>query len=407
MDNRLYWIWFQSSIEKDAGAKANSVISFFGSLPDFYRAGAREWRGAGIFTEKELHRLKKVPLSNSSSILDKCNKLGYNVVTPDDKGYPARLLSIYNYPCALYVWGDMGNIDDEVCIAVVGTRTPSQYGIEVAYRLCMGLSRAGAVIVSGGAYGIDTQAHQGALAAGGKTIAVLGCGINVNYLSENRDLRNVISKNGAVISEYPPGTPVRPYHFPVRNRIISGLSLGTIVVEASVKSGALITATHAAEQGRDVFAVPGSVMSEHSGGTNKLLSDGAKPVMSVYDVMEEYAHLFPHKINLEGADFSLSVIKGAQKENHNMVAQKRADMTLKDKPARKKDTKKLALPDDISENAKKVYLALGKEAVHVDDLSKKLSMQPNEVLQSLTELELYSLVEAMSGRRFCAKYEQT
>lgn len=402
MDNILYWLWLQGAIYKNAGAKANHILSIYGSLRDFYEAGYNEWRLAGIFIENELKRMKNTSLDYSKRILDKCKKLGYNVLTPEHENYPSRLLSIYDYPCALYIWGDMGDIDDDVCISIVGTRTASPYGIEVAYNLSHGLAKSGAVVISGGALGIDTKAHEGALAAGGRTIAVLGCGINTNYLSENRELRRIISQNGAVISEYPPDTEVRAYHFPIRNRIISGLSLGTVVVEARRRSGALITATLAAEQGRDVFAVPGSVMSEYSDGTNKLLSDGAKPVSCVVDILEEYTHLYPHKINMLEAEafsgFSPKTIRTIERERQFLVAQP----TVKIQPTKTSKPEKKHPPDTLSDNARKVYSVINFDPIHVDDIQRMVSLKTYVVLQSLTELELSGLVKSLSGRRYKA-----
>lgn len=402
MDNILYWLWLQGTIFKNAGAKANHILSIFGSLREFYEAGYDEWRLLGIFTENELKKMKNTSLDYSMRILDKCKKLGYNVLTPEDEKYPSRLLSIYDYPCALYVWGDMGNIDDEVCIAMVGTRRASPYGVEVAYNLSMGLAKAGAIVISGAALGIDTKAHEGTIAAGGRTIAVLGCGINANYLNENKELRRVISKNGAVISEYPPDTEVRAFHFPIRNRIISGLSLGTVVVEARRKSGALITATIAAEQGRDVFAVPGSIMSEYSDGANKLLSDGAKPVSSAVDILEEYTHLYPHKIDMLKAEAFSNISPKVIRED------KREDKTLETQPPTKIRQEKSAKPekkqppDNLSQNARKVYSVIDFEPIHVDDIQRIVSLKTYVVLQSLTELELSGLIIPLSGRRYCA-----
>lgn len=186
-------------------------------------------------------------------------------------------------------------------MAVVGTRSATPYGHKTAFRLSYRLAECGALIVSGGALGIDSEAHRGALQAGGRTIAVLGCSIDYPYLSANAELRKMISEHGALISEYPPGTPPSKVSFPIRNRLISGLALGTVVVEASIKSGSLITADHALNQGKDVFAVPGNIMSSAYAGSNRLLSDGAKPVFSAADILSEYTSQYPHKINMDTA----------------------------------------------------------------------------------------------------------
>ena len=192
-----------------------------------------------------------------------------------DADYPVRLRNIFEPPSLLYVKGQLPVIDEEVAVAMVGTRKASPYGVEAAEKIAYGLSRQGAVVISGAAAGVDSASHRGALRAGGKTIAVLGNGLDVVYPAENEWLYRDIAASGALISEYPPGTAAESWHFPVRNRIISGLSLATVVVEAPEKSGALITANTALEQGRDVFAVPGPIDAPMSRGCNRLIADGA------------------------------------------------------------------------------------------------------------------------------------
>lgn len=201
----------------------------------------------------------------------------------------------------LFVWGDETILNSEVMLSVVGTRKASNYSMRVTRLLSSKLARAGAVIVSGGALGVDSAAHTGAM-EGGRTIAVLGCGFGTDYLRDNAALRREISKNGAVITEYFPFTPASRTTFPMRNRIISGMSLGTIVVEAGERSGSLITARLALSEGRDVFAVPGEVITSAFTGTNRLIHDGAKPVFTALDVLEEYYYTYPDKIDLSGAD---------------------------------------------------------------------------------------------------------
>jgi DNA processing protein len=207
--------------------------------------------------------------------------------------FPKRLGNIYCPPHILYMGGNLGQIDEELCIAIVGTRKYTEYGKEVAFDLGYNLAREGVVVISGLARGIDTVAIQGALDAGGKTVAVLGCGVNVPYPPENANLMRAVAKHGAVISEYPPFTEPYSGNFPQRNRIISGLSLGVVVAEAPQKSGALITASFALDQGRDVFAIPGNVNSIQSEGANRLLYDGARMVRNAQDILLEYQYFMP------------------------------------------------------------------------------------------------------------------
>ncbi|UCB57420.1 MAG: DNA-processing protein DprA [Candidatus Omnitrophota bacterium] len=216
----------------------------------------------------------------------------------NDKEYPANLRYIYSPPLALYVKGNI-LAEDSIALAIVGSRKASYYGLKNAESLGFKLASQGITIISGLARGIDTAAHRGALAAGGRTIAVLGSGLNIIYPRQNKGLAEEISKNGAVISEYAQDTPPLRQNFPRRNRIISGLSLGVVVVEAAKRSGALITADFALEQGREVFALPGKIDSFTSAGTHELIKDGAKLVESTEDIIEELEALKHSSLNLD------------------------------------------------------------------------------------------------------------
>ena len=308
----------------------------------------------------------------------------------------------------LFVWGDETILNSEVMLSVVGTRKASNYSMRVTRLLSSKLAKAGAVIVSGGALGVDNAAHTGAM-EGGRTIAVLGCGLGTDYLRDNAALRREISKNGAVITEYFPFTPASRTTFPMRNRIISGMSLGTIVVEAGERSGSLITARLALSEGRDVFAVPGEVITSAFTGTNRLIHDGAKPVFTALDVLEEYYYTYPDKIDLSGADKPLGeALKNMPIEEvsvpeaaHRAVRQK--SKTAQRKAAENKTPQKSApreLPDSLTENAKKLYSVLTTEPRHIDDLSEEAKLSSADTLAALTELELYSLVALSEGKHY-------
>ncbi|HHU75287.1 MAG TPA: DNA-protecting protein DprA [Firmicutes bacterium] len=230
-------------------------------------------------------------------------KKNIKVISWDEPGYPHLLKEIYDPPPLLYYQGDIGVLRDS-CLAIVGSRRHTAYGKEIAYKFAAKLADYGLTIVSGMARGIDTWAHRGSLEGGGRTAAVLGSGVDVCYPAENRDLKERISGNGIVISEFPPGTKPLPNHFPQRNRIISGLSLGTLVIEATSRSGSLITADFALEQGREVFAVPGGVGSPFSKGCHKLLKEGAKLAESVEDILEELLIPLRHGIELQETEQS-------------------------------------------------------------------------------------------------------
>ena len=219
----------------------------------------------------------------SMLIAERCVKCDINVISCFDPEYPLLLREIPSYPKVLYYKGDLK--PNESCVAIVGSRNATSYGHDIAYKLSFDLAARNVCVVSGVARGIDTYAHQGALNARGRTIGVLGCGINYLYPPENGYLYEKISEKGALISEYPPDTNPLPQHFPARNRIISGISSGTVVVEAGCKSGSLITAGMASDFGREVFAVPGDIRRNSSTGTNNLIRDGATPVMGINDIM--------------------------------------------------------------------------------------------------------------------------
>jgi len=217
--------------------------------------------------------------------LESCEKLGIDILVYGAQNYPARLLEIYSPPPLLFVRGTIETQDDRA-VAVVGTRRPTHYGIRACETICAELAASGITIISGLASGIDGEAHRAALSAGGRTIAILGSAIDNIYPADHKRLAANIIEHGAIISEYAPGTATHPSNFPHRNRIISALSLGVLVVEAGFKSGALITTQHAAEQGREVFAVPGTLFAESSAGTNKLIKDGAKCITTAQDILD-------------------------------------------------------------------------------------------------------------------------
>lgn len=274
-------------------ARLKSLISFFGSAELAWQASRRDLFLCGCFDETIYNKLliqrEKIDIY---TLAGEWEKQGIHICSLHDVEYPQLLLNTFNPPYVFYYRGILPTTDN--MIAIVGARHASPYGKNIATRLGAELAEAGVWVVSGAARGIDTAAHQGALTKG-YTIAVLGCGVDVSYPPENSKLLSHIAECGAVISEYPPGTLAHPGQFPARNRIINGLSRGVVVVEAAEKSGALITADFALEEGRDVFAVPGSIFSESSKGTHRLIKQGAKLIDSTADIFEEYNLGFPNK----------------------------------------------------------------------------------------------------------------
>jgi DNA processing protein len=301
--------------------------------------------------------------------IDDTIKSGFHLITFSDRDYPSLLRHIPDPPPYLYVSGKL--MPESHNIAVVGSRHPTNYGISEAKRLSENLAARGFAIVSGMARGIDSAAHKGALSARGRTIAVLGSGLARIYPPENRKLFETISENGAVISEFSLQSPPEAHHFPVRNRIISGMALGTVVVEAAKKSGSLITARLAVEQNREVFAVPGSIQSYKSAGTNSLIKQGAKLVQHIEDIIEE---------------LSPQIQESLEPDCHNGYL----------------DNQVKPLPD-LSPDEQRVISHLEPYPIHIDELVRKTAMAPGRLLSILLKFELEGLAEQSPGKRFSLK----
>lgn len=397
-----FWIWLQTAL--GAGARTDEILAYFETPEELYLAGSREWRLSGLFTEKKITALGSTSPSETGRILRECHDKGYDIITPDSPYYPNRLKNLRDTPLVLYCMGDASVLSQELSIGMVGTRRASEYGVHTAQKLSYQLAEAGALIVSGGALGIDSEAHAGAMLAKGKTVAFLGCGLSFDYLRENASLRRAIARHGAVVSEYQPFTPASRTTFPIRNRLISGLSLGIVVVEAGVKSGSLITAERALEQGRDVFAVPGDIIRSSFDGTNHLIQRGVKPVFSAADILCEYEYLYGDLFNIENISSDISKMEYVDYRNYkkSQTAPSRDDraQSVKAEPTKAEPVIKKELPDGVSDEARLVYSAIGSEPVHVDDIVRKTDLKMNIVLSSLTELELFGCVESMNGKKY-------
>lgn len=285
VSNIKYWIWL-SSLVKISPRKRLQLLDYFGDPALIWEASEAELKALHFVTpQMAVCILDKQSRKMIPTLYDEIGKCDADIITMQDGRYPEALRSIPDPPVVLYCRGKLEK--NAVCIAIVGSRRATQYGLDIAAKLSRELAGHGVTIVSGMARGIDSKAHSGALENGGKTIAVLGCGVDIVYPSENLELMKKICRCGAVISEYLPGTPPMAFNFPARNRIISGLSQGIAIVEANEKSGSLITADFALEQGRDVYAVPGNINSSNSQGTNRLIRDGAKVVTNAGDILDE------------------------------------------------------------------------------------------------------------------------
>lgn len=294
----LYWIWLSEAL--GAGSSAfRRIISLYDTPFDVFRTEEAELEQIPDLTERAKRALCDKNLARATEILDLCEREGIGVLCYDEEAYPRALREIQKPPMLLYYRGQLPDFNRNLCVGIVGTRSMSAYGMRQAYKMSYELASAGALVVSGMAKGIDGVAAAAALKAGGVTVAVLGCGVDVVYPTHHKNLSLEIAKAGVILSEYAPGSRPNSYHFPMRNRIISGLSQATVVVEAGIGSGSLITAKDAILQGRDVFAIPANVGSKGADGTNGLLRDGAKMALSTEDVLAPYQYTYAETLTLE------------------------------------------------------------------------------------------------------------
>ena len=382
-----YWLWL-TELPGLTNQTRLALLRHFSSPEDVYYADPEEVLLTEGITRSQAALLKNKDLSAADRILADCQRLNIRILTLQDAAYPGRLKNIYDPPCLLYVQGRLPVFDEEVAVAVVGTRKCTPYGIACAEKLGYGLTRGGAVVVTGLARGIDAAATRGALRAGGVTVAVVGNGLDVKYPPESRYLYEDVVAAGALLSEYPPGSEPLGWHFPVRNRILSGLSLATLVVEAPERSGALITAGTALEQGREVFAVPGPIDAPASVGCNRLIRDGGGLVAEAWDLLREYEARFPDKLRPEESRYQPSILgyqarqKTEPKPVPPSVSLSHNDLSLTDDQI----TLLKALPEE--------------EPMLVDDLIELTDIPTRRVLSALTVLEIEHLVTQHSGKRY-------
>lgn len=403
-----HWIWLATRPEVSDRLKAE-LLEAFGDAEDVYFAEAESYAHVTGMSPKAAASLTDKDLSAAEKILRTCADKQIRVCTWADAQYPRRLKHIPDPPVVLYYKGNLPQMDDIPVISVVGTRKSSMYGNNMAQRIGYQIVKCGALLVSGAADGIDGMAMQGGLLAGGTVVGVLGTGVDKVYPACNRQLFADTQRHGCLISEFPPGTPGYRGNFPRRNRIISGLANGTVVVEAPEKSGSLITARQALEQGRDVFVVPGNVDMPGFQGSHALLREGAMPVRDGWDVVSEYASLYPGKIRpaVDGAEEIRT--KSAQK-----VAQKPLKPIKKQQSIERKgkmpidngsaplysDTK--ALPPNLTQNQQRIAELLTQPRL-VDELIAESGLSAGQVAVELTLLEIRGVIRRLPGNRVSLK----
>lgn len=381
-----YLIWLQQ-VFGYASVTAVKVLEHFKTAENVYNADIRELKESGLLSKSQLDKIAKTDILVADKILRDCKELSVKTVGLGSKDYPYSLSVIENPPLVLYYKGELPDFLNTPTICIVGPRKVSEFGKKAAYSLSFRLAKAGFNIVSGGAVGTDTYAHAGALKAGGITALCMGCGIEYNYCPENKPLRESVAKSGCLISEYPPKVSASRFSFPVRNRILAALSHGTVVIEAGIKSGALITANHANEQGRDVFVIPGGMHDKCYEGSNALMRDGAKPILDISDIFNEYSARFPDKINIEKA-YNCKIIE--KDESYDALYTKKNEKSLKNSNI------------TLSKEAEIVYNNLDKQKFFPDEILNT-GLAPAQILSALTELEMEFLIKALPG----GMYEKT
>ena len=394
-----YWVWLTAMPGLTESSKL-LLLSHFSSPEDVYYADADALLQVEGLGREQAALLENKSLASAERILSDCAREGIFILTMADALYPERLRNIYQPPVLLYGKGAMPLFDEEAAVAIVGTRQCTPYGTRCAEKLGYELTQQGGMVVSGMARGVDAAAMRGALRFGGFTCGVLGGGVDVVYPAENRRLYEDIVATGVLLSEYPPQTRPDGWHFPMRNRILSGLSVATVVVEAPLKSGALITAANAVEQGREVFAVPGPIDAPNSAGCHQLLRDGAGLATCGWDILSEYEHRFPHKLH--------AAVPNLPPLPKDAGAPKTAEKEQEVKTSRPETVQAPALPcitaaewDTLSPEQQTVLKALRSDMPQLtDQLAEQTGLPIQRVLPAITLLEISGWAVQNGARSF-------
>ncbi len=451
----LKWIWLAQKCGQ-ASSELLTLIERNESIDAIYGADYEQYQNCGI-SERLSQLLCDKSLEEARRIVTYCQRAGVGVVCYDDDEFPSALRSLKNPPAVLYYIGRLPDFNKRLCVAIVGTRKMSEYGMKAAYKIAYEVASSGAIVVSGLALGIDGIASCAAVESGGTTVGVLGCGIDVVYPKEHSTLFNIVRQNGAIITEYPPATEPKAINFPIRNRIISGLCQGTAVIDADKSSGAMITAKNAIMQGRDIYAVPGNIDADNTAGTNILIRDGAQAVLSGADIVKNYAYMYRSTLDIQKmnnseshSDFNADAVsrmgvsvsyasslgrktqekkeqsypsfgrKPVQKTNNaeqklnkphpwygEMPSAEKSKAPLKEgkevkREARAGDSSKEALAK-LNEKQRRIFEEMPiDKAVTVDYLTKT-GFTLGEVISALTVLEIKGLISSLPGALYIRK----
>ena len=396
MDNLKYWVWLTVKTGMSS-FKITNLLDRFGSVEAIYEADLyKDIEGIG---DKEKTELSNKSFKQADRIISKIAELGARIVTLEDEEYPKPLRTIQSPPYVLYMKGQKFDWDNYLGIGVIGARECTEYGIVATHKLCTELAATGVTVISGMARGIDSVAAVAALKAGGKTIAVIGSGLDICYPPENDELMKAIEENGLVITEYPPSSQPLRTHFPERNRIISGLSRGILVTEAAKKSGTFITVGHAIENGRDIFAIPGGLFHEKSEGTNLLIKQGAFLTTSVTDIFEQYPDEASRLKRATGKRVKIKLPKQSEKppkqkkkKEESQIIENLSDISID-------DSRFLGL----NNSERSTVECLLKGSQHVDEIARETGLGIQELNAVLPMLEMMGHIIKLPGNIYAIK----
>jgi len=414
MDKTLLWVWLSLHMKQGTHVY-HYLLDEFKSIEAIYDCDDNDVKHLPWLYDNQKKKILDKNLDRAKEVIRWCEKAGVKILTLDDESYPVTLRDLVDRPGVLYYVGKLPDFDKELIISVVGTREMTVDGERNAFELGYGLSKGGVIVVSGGALGIDCTAQKGAIIAGGSTVTILGSGIDVLYPPQNKDLFIKILEDGAIITEYPPHTPPNGYNFPVRNRLISGISKGVVVVEADRNSGAMITAEKTRIQKRLLFSVPGHINKFQSTGTNELIRSGAKAVTCALDILEEYLDLYSDKIQIsqskEKPDLSL-LHEYSEKKESNLIKnfletigfkpKTKQKNLVKSKPQDSKEENPVVNDIDLdaigaTEEAKRIYEFMERNKKYNADSFEDLNMEIETIMSSFTALEIFKAIKRLPG----------
>ena len=396
----LYWIWFAELPDIQLWQK-HILLQYFHDPEEIYHAKGDAFSAVDDITDNIVKALSNKDLSRAQAILRACQEKNIHLLSLNDAAYPRQLKNTPDAPIVLYYRGFLPDFDNTPVIAIVGTRKATPYGMNVARRMGAQIAACGGIVISGGASGIDTMALSGALSCNVPVVAVLAGGVDVVYPKPNTSLFAQIAQQGCLISHYPPGTPHYRWNFPVRNRVMSGMSDGVLVVEAPASSGALITADAALEQGRDIFAVPGNIDVPACAGSNALLQGQARPAFSGWDILKEYTALYPdkvHKAELPSTVFRETVPEKRVAETVTLPTKANSPRKIPVDKEEKSSYSGISKPlPSLNEQEKAVLSRITDSPRPVDDVISETGIPSQKVLSILTMLAIKGVVENHPG----------